>query len=66
MSCSGRMNLRLASSYREDDRRRAAGWRLRHVTTTAAAPPAAASPQSTQPAVRFALAAIRRLALRLA
>lgn len=61
MNGSGRMNMRLAGSYREDDRARAGGWRLRQVTTTATPDPLAVSPNSTRPAVRVVLAAIRRL-----
>ena len=66
MSGSGRMGLRLASSYREDDRRRAGEWRGQQATTTAAPKPAAVSVLPARSAVRVAIAAIRRLVPRFA
>jgi hypothetical protein len=66
MSGSGRMGLRLASSYREDDRRRAAEWRGQQATTTAAPKPAAVSVLPARSAVRGTIASIRRLGSRFA
>lgn len=66
MSGSGRMGLRLASSYREDDRRRAAEQRGRQATPTAAPKTATVSVLPVRSAVRDAIASIRRLGSRFA
>jgi hypothetical protein len=69
MSGSGRMNMRLASSYREDDRRRAVDRGRRQTMTSAGPDLEAASSRSARSAVRVvraAHAAIRRLVPRLA
>jgi len=69
MSGSGRMSLRLASSYREDDRRRAGDPGHRQETTAADPDLAAASSRPARSAVgvvRAARVAIRRLVPRIA
>jgi hypothetical protein len=66
MSGSGRMGLRLASSCREDDRRRAAERRGRPATMTTAPIPAAPSIHPVLSAVRDTITSIRRLGSRFA
>ena len=61
MSGCGRMNLRLASSYREDGRRRAADLSRRQGMTTDAPKLAIGSLRRSRSVVRDALAALRRL-----
>jgi hypothetical protein len=69
MSGSGRMNMRLASSYREDDHSRAVDHPCRQTMTAAGADFPGASPRPARSAVgvvRVVRAAIRRLVPRIA
>jgi hypothetical protein len=61
MNGSGRMNLRLADSYREDDHRHATDRRRRQAAMPAAPGAGAGSRRPAGVARRVTLAAIRRL-----
>ena len=66
MGRSGRLSLRLASSYREDDLRRAGDRRRRQSTTTGASTSATSSEDRLRTSLRSTLASIGRLLPRLA